>query len=209
VRHHGRRSRRARAERGLVQGGILSAALHPQLLPPATPGAGRVELPDRIQDAPLHDPVARDGGRDARHGASAPALLLLAPQRGLLRGLLLRLARAAGAVRRAPPPGCAPGPAPPSRRARGALPPHARARRGSAEARDAGCVWAVGALRGRAPAHRLTRSVADYREQPPRRLAAERAHAQDPAYTREATRAEARDATTCRAFHQMLYLGAV
>ena len=80
---------------------------------------------------------------------------------------------------------------------------------GRAEALHAECERAFGALRGRAPAHRLTRSVADYLEKTPKRLAAERAHAQDPAYTREATRAEALDATTCRAFHHMLYLGEV
>ena len=57
------------------------------------------------------------------------------------------------------------------------------------------------------PEHRLTRSVADYLAKTPKRLAAERAHAQGPDYGREATRAEALDATTCRAFYHMLYLG--
>src|SRR5206468_2487531 len=181
---------------------------------PAAPRAGRVELPDRVPDAPLHDSVARDGLRDAGHGAGAAALLLLAPQRRLLRGLLLRLARAAGAVRRAPSPGREPGPAPPPRRARGALPAHARARH-LCPLRHRRDVRVHGAHAGRGPGpadrgvheHRLTRSVADYLAKTPKRLAAERAHAQGPDYGREATRAEALDATTCRAFYHMLYLG--
>jgi hypothetical protein len=65
------------------------------------------------------------------------------------------------------------------------------------------------ALDGRAPDHRLTRSVADYLAKTPKRLAAERANAATPAYAREATRAEAFDATMCRAFYHMLYLGEV
>ena len=76
-----------------------------------------------------------------------------------------------------------------------------------AEALRAECARAFGALRGRVPEHRLTRSVADYLAKTPKRLAAERAHAQGPDYGREATRAEALDATTCRAFYHMLYLG--
>ena len=76
-----------------------------------------------------------------------------------------------------------------------------------AEALRAECARAFGALRGRVPEHRLTRSVADYLAKTPKRLAAERAHAQGPDYAREATRAEALDATTCRAFYHMLYLG--
>jgi hypothetical protein len=60
-----------------------------------------------------------------------------------------------------------------------------------------------------APDHRLTRSVADYVRKTPKRLAAETAHAAEPAYAREATRAEALDATTCRAFYHLLYLGEV
>ena len=59
------------------------------------------------------------------------------------------------------------------------------------------------------PDHRLTRSVADYVAKTPKRLAAERAHAGTPAYAREATRAEALDATVCRIFYHMLYLGEV
>lgn len=62
---------------------------------------------------------------------------------------------------------------------------------------------------GQLPDHRLTRSVADYLRKTPKRLAAERAHAAGAAYDREATRAEAFDATTCRAFYHMLYLGEV
>jgi hypothetical protein len=64
-------------------------------------------------------------------------------------------------------------------------------------------------IAGQAPDHRLTRSVADYLRKTPKRLAAERANAEGPAYAREATRAEAMDATTCRAFYHMLYLGEV
>jgi hypothetical protein len=60
-----------------------------------------------------------------------------------------------------------------------------------------------------APDHRLTRSVGDYVRKTPKRLAAELAHAADPAYAREATRAEAVDATACRAFYHLVYLGEV
>ena len=77
------------------------------------------------------------------------------------------------------------------------------------EALHAECARAFGALRGRAPEHRLTRSVTDYLEKTPKRLAAARAHAQGPDYAREATRAEALDATTCKAFYHLLYLGEV
>ena len=35
------------------------------------------------------------------------------------------------------------------------------------------------------------------------------AHAAEPEYAREATRAEALDATTCRAFYHLVYLGEV
>jgi len=59
------------------------------------------------------------------------------------------------------------------------------------------------------PDHRLTRSVADYVRKAPKRLAAEVAHAEEPEYEREATRAEALDATTCRAFYHLVYLGEV
>ena len=68
---------------------------------------------------------------------------------------------------------------------------------------------AFAALAGRAPDHRLTRSVADYVRKTPKRLAAELAHAESPAYQRTATRAEALDATSCRAFYHVLYLGEV
>jgi hypothetical protein len=57
--------------------------------------------------------------------------------------------------------------------------------------------------------HRLTRAVMDYLAKTPKRLAAERAHAATPEYAREATRAEALDATVCRAFYHMLPLGEV
>jgi hypothetical protein len=69
------------------------------------------------------------------------------------------------------------------------------------------CERAFGALRGRAREDRLTRSVADYLRKTPKRLAAELAHAEGAEYARQATRAEALDATTCRAFYHMLYLG--
>jgi len=76
-----------------------------------------------------------------------------------------------------------------------------------AAALHAECERAFGALRGRAPEGRLTRSVADYLRKTPKRLAAELAHAEGAEYARQATRAEALDATTCRAFYHMLYLG--
>jgi hypothetical protein len=78
-----------------------------------------------------------------------------------------------------------------------------------AERLRAECERAFAALRGRVPEHRLTRSVADYLKKTPKRLAAERAHAESPEYGRQATRAEGLDATTCRAFYHMLYLGEV
>ena len=78
-----------------------------------------------------------------------------------------------------------------------------------AEALHAECGRAFGALAGRVPEHRLTRSVADYLKKTPKRLAAERTHAAGPDHAREATRAEALDATTCRAFYHLLYLGEV
>jgi hypothetical protein len=58
-----------------------------------------------------------------------------------------------------------------------------------------------------APDHRLTRSVAAYVAKTPKRLAAERAHAALPEFDREATKAEACDATLCTPFHHLLYLG--
>jgi len=68
---------------------------------------------------------------------------------------------------------------------------------------------AFAAVAGRAPDHRLTRSVTDYLRKTPKRLAAQRADAHTPAYAREATRAEALDARVCRVFYNMLYLGEV
>src|SRR5207249_3812594 len=69
------------------------------------------------------------------------------------------------------------------------------------------CERTFAALAGRAPDHRLTRSIADYVKKTPKRLAAERANAATPPYAREASRAEATDATACRVFHHMLHLG--
>ncbi len=63
------------------------------------------------------------------------------------------------------------------------------------------------ALASRAADDRLTRSVADYVAKTPKRLAAERGNAADASYARPATRAELADATVCRAFHHVLYLG--
>jgi hypothetical protein len=60
---------------------------------------------------------------------------------------------------------------------------------------------------GQVPDHRLTRSIAAYVAKTPKRLAAERAHAALPEFDREATRAEACDATLCTPFHHLLYLG--
>jgi hypothetical protein len=57
------------------------------------------------------------------------------------------------------------------------------------------------------PDHRLTRSVADYVAKTPKRIAAERANAAAAEFTREATGAEACDATVCTPFHHFLYLG--
>jgi hypothetical protein len=78
-----------------------------------------------------------------------------------------------------------------------------------AEALYAETARAFAEIGERAPDHRLTRSVVDYLAKTPKRLAAERAHADDPVYARESTRAEAVDATACRAFYHMLYLGEV
>ncbi len=78
-----------------------------------------------------------------------------------------------------------------------------------AEALHAESERSFAALASRAPDHRLTRSVTDYLRKTPRRLAAERANAVTAAYAREATRAEAIDATTCRVFYHLLYLGEV
>src|SRR5207244_11731897 len=78
-----------------------------------------------------------------------------------------------------------------------------------AEATHAECAASFAALAGRVPDHRLTRSVRDYLAKAPRRLAAERAHAVAAEYSREASRAEALDATVCKPFYHTLYLGEV
>jgi hypothetical protein len=64
-------------------------------------------------------------------------------------------------------------------------------------------------IASRVPDHRLTRSVVDYLRKAPKRLAAERANAGDDAFSSQATRAEAMDATACKAFYHVLYLGEV
>jgi len=78
-----------------------------------------------------------------------------------------------------------------------------------AEALHAEAVAAFDAIATRVPDHRLTRAVRDYLSKAPKRFAAERAEAATPAYEREATRAEALDATTCRAFYHLLPLGEI
>jgi len=60
-----------------------------------------------------------------------------------------------------------------------------------------------------APRDRLYRSVDDYTKKTPKRLAALKREVEAPQYSREATRAEAFDATVCRVFKHMLYLGEV
>ena len=60
-----------------------------------------------------------------------------------------------------------------------------------------------------APRDRLYRSVDDYTRKTPKRLAALKREVEAPQYSREATRAEAFDATVCRVFDHMLYLGEV
>jgi len=65
------------------------------------------------------------------------------------------------------------------------------------------------ALRGKVPANRLFRSVADYVRRTPKRLAAQHRQIQDPAYDQEATRAQAFDMLVCRNLHPALYLGQV
>jgi hypothetical protein len=76
----------------------------------------------------------------------------------------------------------------------------------AAEAVHAEVAAAFDALPPR-PDHRLTRSVADYLAKTPKRIAAARANAAADAYAREATRAEACDATVCTPFYHVLYLG--
>jgi hypothetical protein len=65
------------------------------------------------------------------------------------------------------------------------------------------------AIAASAPEHRLTRSVRDYLQKAPKRLAAERANALSPEYERRATRAEVMDATVCGIFYHATYLGEV
>lgn len=69
------------------------------------------------------------------------------------------------------------------------------------------CQEAFASIAGAVPDHRLTRSVVDYLHKAPKRLAAERADAATPPYAGEATEAEVLDATACRAFYHVLYLG--
>ena len=78
-----------------------------------------------------------------------------------------------------------------------------------AEALHVEAVAAFDAIAARVPDHRLTRAVRDYLTKAPKRLAAERAESATPAYDREATRAEALDATTCRAFYHLLPIGEI
>jgi hypothetical protein len=68
---------------------------------------------------------------------------------------------------------------------------------------------AFDALRARAPDHRLTRSVAEYVQKTPQRLAALRAEASTLPYDRPSTRAETADAVTCTTFYHLVYLGEV
>ena len=62
---------------------------------------------------------------------------------------------------------------------------------------------------GGAPRDRLYRSVDDYVKRTPKQIAALKREVEAPQYAREATRAEAFDATVCRVFYHMLYLGEV
>jgi hypothetical protein len=64
-------------------------------------------------------------------------------------------------------------------------------------------------IAGSVPEHRLTRSVRDHLKKAPKRLAAERRHAETAEYSRPATRAEVVDATVCAVFYHTLYLGEV
>lgn len=65
------------------------------------------------------------------------------------------------------------------------------------------------ALKAELPQGRLFRSVADYVQKTPKRLAAQKKEIEAPEYAREATRAQAFDATVCRSFYPSLYLGEV
>jgi hypothetical protein len=77
------------------------------------------------------------------------------------------------------------------------------------EALVAECASAFEIIAARVPDHRLTRSVRDYLRRTPVHLAAYRAEIEQPHYAREATRAEALDATVCKPFYRVLYLGEV
>jgi hypothetical protein len=63
------------------------------------------------------------------------------------------------------------------------------------------------ALQERLPRNRLFRSVAEYLRRTPKRLVAQRNSLAAPEYAHEATRAQAFDASVCRSFHCLLYLG--
>ena len=78
-----------------------------------------------------------------------------------------------------------------------------------AEAIHDECAASFATIAGHVPDHRLTRSVRDYLAKSPKRLAAERAHAAAVEFSREASRAEAFDATVCKPFYHTLYLGEV
>ncbi len=60
-----------------------------------------------------------------------------------------------------------------------------------------------------APRDRMYRSVDDYMKKTAKQIAALKREVESPQYAREATRAEAFDATVCRVFQHMLYLGEV
>jgi hypothetical protein len=63
------------------------------------------------------------------------------------------------------------------------------------------------ALRDQLPQNRLFRSVAEYLRRTPKRLVAQRKSIEESVYAQEATRAQAFDASVCRSFHCLLYLG--
>jgi len=60
-----------------------------------------------------------------------------------------------------------------------------------------------------APRDRLYRSLDSYVKKTPKRLVALKREVEAPQYAREATRAEVFDATVCKVFYHMLYLGEV
>ena len=65
------------------------------------------------------------------------------------------------------------------------------------------------ALKSKVLANRLFRSVADYLQRTPKRLAAQRKQIENAAYAGEATQAQAFDVMVCRNLHPALYLGEV